>query len=165
MARPCTVCQKQERALIDLKLCRGETATSIAKDFPPLKIDAILRHKVAHLKKQPGEEDTSITLLKLVIAELDELAATAMAKGDVRAAIDARKRKTDAIEVLLQQEQKEEADPVKGGSMGMDEAWKKIPYWVIDSILDGMTENYDRCPECGALSVPKATGNSTGKLG
>ena len=162
MARPCKVCQKQERALIDFKLCRGETASSIARDYN-LKIDSVLRHKSAHLKK-PSEPETSTVLLKSVIAELDELAVTAMAKGDHRASIDARKRKTDAIQFLMQQEPKEEADAVKGGSMGMDGAWKKIPYSLLDSILNGMTKNYDRCPECGALSVPKATGNSTGKL-
>ena len=159
----CKVCSRvKDRLAIDTKLLTGASATSIATEYD-LKIDAVLRHKANHLGK-PSGDSSSIKMLRQVILELDQAAQIALAKGDHRAAIDARKRKTDAIQVLMQQEPKEEADAVKGGSMGMDEAWKKIPYSLLDSILNGMTKNYDRCPECGALSVPKATGNSTGKL-
>jgi hypothetical protein len=98
--RPCTVCQKPDRASIDLKLLRGQTASSIAKEHD-LKIDALLRHKANHLAKST-EGSTTISMLKQVIAELDQVALTAMAAGDHRAVIDSRKRKTDAIESLIQ---------------------------------------------------------------
>jgi hypothetical protein len=159
MPRPCSVCCRTDKLSIDVRLLRGDTATSIASEYN-LKIDAVLRHKANHLKK-PSESSSSVTMLKQVILELDGDALIAMAKGDVRATIDARKRKSDAIEVLMQHESAEAKAAVDNSSL--EDALKKIPVETLDRIVASVKAENDRCPLCGSFSLPKATKSPTGQ--
>lgn len=157
MARHCTICVRPERASIDLRLARGETASSIAKDHN-VKIDSVLRHKANHLSKSSEVEDLS-SMLRQVISELDEAALIALSKGDHRSCVDARKRKTDAIQALIEQ-QIEQRKKSHGAS---DNGLKQIHYSVLDEIVNRVMKNYSQCPLCGGFTVPKATGKPTGK--
>lgn len=154
MARPCTVCANPARASIDLRLLRGETASSIAKEHN-LKIDSLLRHKANHLAKS-SEASTTIGMLRQVIAELDEAALTALARGDHRAAIDSRKMKANTLQSLLQVESQETQATIKTSS-------GRIPISLLDDIVAKVMKDHTQCPLCGGYTVPKATGNATGK--
>jgi hypothetical protein len=100
-------------------------------------------------------------MLRQVIRELDDLAISALTKGDHRACIDARKQKSAAIQVLMQQEQPSKPHTSVNGK-------KTIDYSLIDEIVSGVKDNYDPCPHCGAYSIPngryrpKATGDKSG---
>jgi hypothetical protein len=96
-------------------------------------------------------------MLRQVIAELDEVALTALAKGDHRAAIDARKRKADTIQSLLQVESQETQADGKSSS-------GRIDYSVLDGIMEKVMRNYDPCPFCRAYTVPKGAGQKSGHL-
>jgi hypothetical protein len=92
-------------------------------------------------------------MLRQVILELDDAALTALAKGDHRAAIDARKRKTDAIQVLMQQEPAEAQAAAAKGSLECH--LSKIDYATLDNIVNGLKKSYDRCPYCASYTIPK----------
>jgi hypothetical protein len=156
MPRPCTVCSRiKERLAIDTKLMTGASATSVAAEYG-LRIDAVLRHKQNHLHKN-SEGSSSITMLKQVIGELDDAALQALAKDDVRAVIDSRKRKADLVQTLMQHETANEAKATVNNS-SLDESLKKIPVELLDRIVASVTNGYTRCPYCGEHTLKKATG-------
>jgi len=94
-------------------------------------------------------------MLKQVILELDQAALEALSKGDHRAAIDARKRKADTLQSLLQVETQETQAQQKINP-------SKIPYQVLDEIVAKVQASHERCPFCGGFTPKKAAGQLSG---
>jgi len=161
--RACNVCQSPDRASIDLKLLAHQTASSISREHG-IKIDCLLRHKANHLK-QASESETLSSMLRTVIAELDDAAAAALNKGDIRARIDALKRKADAIQSCLQNEREQKKkSQVTGGD---DDGNKRVSLAMLDKIVSAIEKNYDLCPMCGSYTIlkgQKPSGIPTGKV-
>lgn len=150
----CTVCRKQERPTIDARLLNGATVTDISKAYN-LKIDAVRRHLENHVDKS-SDSSTTLAMIRQVVAELDDLASAAMAKGDHRAAIDARRQKAAALQSLLEQERTQDKATTKGTS--------DVNLAMLDAIVNRVMKHCDPCPCCGSYTVPKATGKMSGKV-
>jgi hypothetical protein len=151
----CKICSRpNDRPFIDAKLLRGETATSIAKEYG-LHIDAVLRHKQNHVTKPSTE---SIEMLRVVIRELDEAALTALSRDDHRAAIDARKQKASAIQLLIQLDATEAKGKDKASASAKG---SKMSVEDLDALV--RRAEHLHCPHCGlALFQPKAPQKATG---
>ncbi len=142
---------------IDLALTKGQSASSVAREYG-IKIDSLLRHRANHLGKFTEAESLS-SMLRQTIQELDAVALEALSRQDHRAAIDARRQKANALTTLLEAEREQQKRTQDTG-----EGTNLTSLSQLDAIVEKVMAHRDRCPVCGWHTLPKATGNSTGKV-